>query len=75
MELHDLGKEIGTFYKITAGNGINKFSGVKDGVFSNGSVLVNGVVYPCESTSDKFFADGDNVKCLFSDDKSMVIVL
>lgn len=76
-DLHDLAKEIGTFYKITQGSNHKKqWSGIKDGIFSStGAVLVNGIPYPCESTSDKFIADGDSVKCIFSDDRSMVIVL
>jgi hypothetical protein len=75
-DLHDLAKKIGTFYKITSGsNNKEQWSGIKDGIFSDGAVLVNGIPYPSESTSDKFIAEGDNVKCLFSDDKSMVIVL
>lgn len=52
-----------------------KYQGVKDGIFCGGCVYIDGILYPCEATNENFYADGENVKCLLSNDRYRAVIL
>ena len=77
--MEEMEELIGMFRQIVTDQQKNKieqqYRGVKDGIFYSGSVLVDGVLYPCEATNENFYSDGDNVKCLISDNRTRASLL